>query len=110
MKYYGVIGFAETVETSPGVYTERITEHCYYGDTLDYTRRLQQSGKINDDVEISNQLSIVADDRLYQNIKNIRYAVFMGTKWKVSSVKVQTPRLLLTLGDEWNGPTVETSR
>lgn len=109
MKYYGAVGFAETVETSPGVYTEQIVERNYYGDTLDYTRRLQQSDKINDNVEMSNQLSIVADDVLYHHIKNIRYAVFMGIKWKVSNIKVQRPRLLLTLGDEWNGPTARTS-
>ena len=109
MKYYGAIGFAETVETMPGVYTEQMTERKYYGDVLDYARRLQQTDKINDNVEITNQLSIVADDKAYHHINDIRYAVFMGIKWKVSSVKVQTPRLLLTLGDEWNGPTAETS-
>lgn len=109
MKYYGAIGFADTVETIPGVFVEKIIERNYYGDVLDYARRLQSTDKINDDVEIANQLSIVADDVLYKHFKDIRYAVFMGVRWKVSYVKVLAPRLQLTLGGEWNGPTAETS-
>ena len=104
MKYYGNIGFAVTEETSPGVFVEQITERTYYGDVLDYGRNLQNGESINDNVRINNQLSIVADDKAYNDMANIRYAVFMGIKWKVSSVRVLTPRLLLTLGGEWNGP------
>lgn len=105
MKYYGNIGFAETEEASPGVFVEQITERMYYGDVLEYGRNLQSSEGVNDNVRIANQLSIVADDKAYTDMAKIRYAVFMGTKWKVASVRVVTPRLLLTLGDEWNGPT-----
>ena len=28
-KYYGVIGYAETVETAPGLYEEQLTERNY---------------------------------------------------------------------------------
>ena len=106
MKYYGNIGFAETVETSPGVYTEQIVERMYYGDVLEYGRNLQSTNDgVNDNLRITNQLSIVADDKVYGNIGAIRYAEFMGVKWKVSTVRLNSPRLLLTLGDEWNGPT-----
>ena len=104
-KFYGKIGFAETVETSPGVFVEKIVERSYYGDVLEYSRRLQSSDKVNDNVELTNQLSIVADENAFSKLSGIRYAIFMGIKWKISSVKVQYPRLLLTLGDEWNGPT-----
>lgn len=105
MKYYGQIGFAETEEASPGVFVEKIVERTYYGDVFDYSRSLQSSDKVNDDVRITNQISIVADDTAYKSMASIRYAVFMGIKWKVTNVKVLTPRLQLTLGDEWNGPT-----
>lgn len=105
MKYYGNIGFADTVETSPGLFVEQMVERTYYGDVLDYGRQLQSSDKVNDNVRITNQLSIVADDKAYNDMANIRYAVFMGIKWKVTTVKVLAPRLQLTLGDEWNGPT-----
>lgn len=108
-KFYGKIGFAETTETSPGVFVESIVDREYYGDVLDFARRLQSSDKVNDNIEITNQLSIVADQNAYNHINEMRYAEFMGVKWKITSVKVLYPRLQLTLGDEWNGPTATTS-
>ena len=102
-KYYGVIGYAETTETSPGVWTERITERSYYGDIIKNNRNLQNSEYLNDNINVSNQISIVADPYAIANFHAIRYAEFMGAKWKVPSVDVQTPRLLLTLGGLYNG-------
>lgn len=102
-KYYGKIGYAETAETAPGVWEEQIVERSYYGDLLRNMRRLQSSDKVNDDINISNELSIVADPYAINNFYSMRYAEFMGAKWKVSSVEVQYPRLILTLGGLYNG-------
>lgn len=101
-KFCGVIGFAETKENKPGVWTEQITEHVYFGDMNRNIRRLQSSGNLNDNIVIANELSIVADPYANENFHAMRYAEFMGTKWKISSVEVQYPRLILTLGDEYN--------
>ena len=102
-KFYGTIGYAKTVETMPGVWTEQITERDYYGDVIKNSRRLQSSDKVNDDISISNQISIVADPYAINNFHSMRYAEFMGAKWKISDVEVQYPRLLLTLGGLYNG-------
>ena len=102
-KFYGALGYAKTVETMPGVWTEQITERDYYGDVIRNSRRLQSSDKVNDDINISNQISIVADPYAINNFHSMRYAEFMGTKWKISEVEVQYPRLLLTLGGLYNG-------
>lgn len=102
-RFYGAIGYAETVETAPDVFNETIQEHFYYGFITRNTRRLQTSDQVNDDVTVSNVISIVADPYAEQNFHAIRYASFMGTKWKVTSVEVQYPRLLLTLGGVYNG-------
>ena len=32
----------------------------------------------------------------------MRYVEFMGAKWKISSVEVQYPRLILTVGGVYN--------
>lgn len=101
-KYCGKIGFAVCAETVPGVWTEQITERTYYGDLKRNTRKLQSSGNVNDNINISNEISIVADPFAYGNFHSIRYATFMGTKWKVSSVDVQSPRLILSLGEVYN--------
>lgn len=102
-KYCGNIGFAETVETRPGVWEDKITEYVYYGDLTRNTRRLQSSSNLNDNINIANNISIVADPYANKNFHKIRYVEFMGTKWKVSDVEVQFPRLILTLGDVYNG-------
>ena len=97
-KWFGKIGYAETEEISPGVWKEQIVEREYYGDLVRNTRRLQTADKINDDIIVSNELSIVSDPYANQNFHAIRYVEFMGSKWKVSLVEVSYPRLILTLG------------
>lgn len=102
-KFYGKIGYANTVETKPGVYEEQIVERSYYGDLIRNTRRLQSADQVNDDINISNEISIVADPYATNNFHAMRYAVFMGTKWKISNIEVSYPRLILTLGGVYNG-------
>ena len=103
-KYYGAIGYAEQIEIRPGVYKDQITERMYYGDLIRNTsRRLESSGNLNDDINISNEISIVADQFAYQNFHLMKYIVFMGTKWKISIIEVQHPRLILTTGGLYNG-------
>lgn len=102
-KFYGKIGYANTVETKPGVCEEQIVERSYYGDLIRNTRRLQSADQVNDDINISNEISIVADPYATNNFHTMRYAVFMGTKWKISNVEVSYPRLILTLGGVYNG-------
>lgn len=102
-KFYGNIGFAETVETEPGVWVEEMTVRTYYGDLVRNTRRLENSGGVNDNVNISNDISIIADPYANHNFHSIRYIEFMGAKWKVSNIEVQHPRLILTIGGVYNG-------
>lgn len=102
-KFYGVIGFIETRETSPGVWTEQIVEKSYYGDILRNTRRLDSSEYLNDNLSISNQISIVADPYAYENFHSMKYIEFMNAKWKITNVDVQFPRLVLDVGGVYNG-------
>ena len=102
-KWFGRIGYAETIETAPGVWKEQIILREYYGDLIRNIRRIQTADKVNDDLSISNELSIVADPYAINNFYSMRYAEFMGAKWKISNVEVSYPRLILTLGGVWNG-------
>lgn len=102
-KYFGSIGYAETVETSPGIFKEQIITKDYYGDIIRNNRRLENDGQINDDINITNQISIVSDPYAIDNFWKIRYATFLGQKWKVKTVDVEFPRLILTLGGLYNG-------
>lgn len=97
-KWFGKIGYAETTETAPGVWEEQITVREYYGDLTRNTRRLQTADKVNDDININNELSIISDPYAINHFYSMRYAEFMGAKWKITNVEVQYPRLILSLG------------
>lgn len=101
-KWYGKIGYGVTEETSPGVWTEETVERQYYGDIIRNLRRLETSDQVNDNVSVSNEISIVSDPYAFENFHSIRWVEFMGSKWKVTSVEVQYPRLLLSLGGVYN--------
>lgn len=113
MRYYDGIGFETTVEDpiGSGIWVPTVTEKNYYGDVTRNSRRIQSSEFVstNDDVSISNQVSIMADEFALSNFHSIRYARFMGTCWKVTDVEFQGPRLLLTLGGVYNGKQAGTA-
>ena len=102
-KFYGSVGYAIPEESAPGVWTERIVEHSYYGDVIRNNRKLQPSNQLNDNIVVSNEISILSDPFANENFQFIRYVTFMGSKWKVQSVDVQFPRLVLTLSEVYNG-------
>lgn len=102
-KFYGIIGYANLKETSPGVWEEEIVDRQYYGDLTRNTRRLDPSDNLNDNINIANEISIVADPFANENFHSMRYVEFMGAKWKITSVEVKYPRLILTVGGVYNG-------
>lgn len=97
-KWFGKVGYVIRVEKSPGVYVDQTVERNYFGDILKLTSNWQGNSHVNDDIVISNSISIVSDPFAYENFSHIRYAEYMNSKWKVTGVEVQYPRLLLTLG------------
>lgn len=101
-KWYGNIGYAEMVDVGHNDWRDQITVRPYYGDIIRNTRMLQNSGGLNDNVNIGNQISIVADPYANQHIYDMRYAEFQGSRWKITNVDVQYPRLILTLGGIYN--------
>ncbi len=104
-KFYGEIGYGETTETSPGVWTDTITEKSYYGDVIRISRQLKETEGLNKDLSVGNSVSIVADAYANEHFFAIRYIRWAGTLWTVSNVDVQSPRLILRLGGVYNGPT-----
>lgn len=106
-KFYGAIGYVVD-EAKDDITVEKPVERFYKGDVLKRSRRLENGEGINDNVTISNQISIVADPYAYNHIFAMRYVKYLGTAWKVTTVDVQTPRLVLSLGGVYNGEIVET--
>lgn len=103
MKYYGIIGYAVTIETAPGVWEPQITERTYCGDVTRRSLRTQNSQSLNDNLDVSNVMSIVADPYALEHLGNMIYITWMNSKWKVSSVEYVHPRLNITIGGVYNG-------
>lgn len=107
-RFFGTIGYGEAVEKVPGIWEDVITERKVYGDVLRNTYRSEESENVNNDLSISNSISIVADAKLRSHMRAIKYISFMGENWTVSSVEIALPRLILQLGEVYNGPEAPT--
>lgn len=103
-KFYGTVGYIKPVEIEPGIWVEeQVIERQYFGDITRTTGGFQPSGEVNDNINISNSISVVADPFAYENFQYMRYVEIMGAKWKITNVEIQRPRLLLTVGGVYNG-------
>lgn len=101
-KFHGKIGYAEFEETSPGVYTETIVEREARGGVTRMARTLRGGDVVNDNISFNNEISVVCDAYAIQHFSSIRYVLYMGTRWKVSNVTVNRPRLILNFGGVYN--------
>lgn len=106
-KYYGEIGYGLPQETpeGSGVWVDVITEASYYGDVIRNFRKLEEGPGLNSDISVSNSISIVADQFAVEHFFAIRYIRWEGVLWTVTNVEVRSPRLILSLGSVYNGPT-----
>lgn len=103
-KWCGKIGFTYTGEVEPGVWVENeVVEREYFGDILTNRWRRQNANNVNDDINISNQISIVADPYAINHVSSMTWIEFSGEKWKVTDADVQYPRLILSIGGVYHG-------
>ena len=106
-KFFGRVGYGVSEETPPGsgVFEDVIVEREYFGDITRNSRILSEGEYLNKDLRVSNDIRIIADAYANDHFFAIRYVEWAGTLWTVSNVEVQSPRLLLRLGEVYNGPT-----
>ena len=106
-RFFGEVGYGDSVETpsGSGVWKDVATEVEYYGDVIRNTRKLESGESLNDDITVGNSISIVADDYAVKHFFKIKYVRWSGVLWTVTNVEVRSPRLILSLGSVYNGPT-----
>lgn len=105
-RFYGRVGYGQTVDKGNGVHELVITERSYGGDVIRNSRTLESGEKVNDDLSVNNSISIVSDEYANQHFFAIRYVEWAGALWRVQAVESQSPRLILRLGGVYNGPTI----
>ena len=102
-KWHGIVGYIKPVKTSPGVYSNETIERNYYGDIIRNSRGWSSSPEgTNDNLSLSNQISILADSFATDNSGFMKYVEIMGAKWKITNIEIRYPRLLLTVGGLYN--------
>lgn len=105
-KFYGVVGFVKTQETAPGVWESNyIDRREYSGEVQRHIVRYDAGQKVVSDVSMNNQISIVLDPYAMENFQYIKFVEYLGSAWKVTSVEVQYPRLILNIGEVYTGDT-----
>ena len=104
-RFHGNVGFRiPTDDQVTGIVKNLVMEKTFYGRVLEHSRRWQTSDTITNDLVLSNQIAIVATDYAFKNASAIVYVCYMGGRWTVTTVRVQGPELILTLGGVYNGP------
>jgi hypothetical protein len=106
-RYYGTIGYASSTESAPGsgVWSDVIEKRSYFGDLLRSSSASRDAETLNKDIIIGNYISVVADEYAINHFSQIKFVELAGHYWEVVRVDVQSPRLLITLGSVYNGPT-----
>lgn len=119
-RFFGAVGYGDTVETpistvdeddnveiiaNSGVWIDTITEIEYYGDVIRDIRRLESGENLNSNIAVNNSISIVADEYAINHFFKIKYVRWAGALWTVTAVESRPPRLILSLGSVYNGPT-----
>ena len=107
-KFHGNVGYGISVEdpVDSGVFVDTIVEKPYFGDVIRNTRRLDPaSDTVNLDISVGNSISILANEYAFEHWHLIKYVQWEGHLWTVTSVEVQRPRLILSIGKVYNGPT-----
>lgn len=104
-RFYGNVGFVETVENVPGVHAPVATEFPYYGNVERNSLKMENGESARLDLRVSNSISILADAHALRHFSKIRYVMWEGVRWTVSDIEIRRPRLILLLGEVYDGPT-----
>lgn len=108
-RFCGSIGFAIPTEISPGVWEDTIVERVYYGDINRNRRRWVSGNGVNDNLNIVNEISVIADPFASDNLTHLAYVLYSGSRWKISSVEIEYPRIKIEMGGVYNGNTPSTT-
>lgn len=109
-RFHDKVGFLIPVDNQEtGISEPQPVERRYYGKIIEHTRKWETADHLLDNLNVTNQISITANDYAFKHASAIAYVRYMNGWWKVVSIRVKAPEIILTLGGVWNGPTVSSA-
>jgi len=102
-RFSGEVGYVTQEETTPGVWTSVDKVRTMRGDLIRQNANNRDSDKANGDVSLNHRVSLVGDAYSFANYFNIKWIKIDGYKWKVTSIEIQSPRIIVTIGGMYNG-------
>lgn len=103
MRFFGKIGFIQVENQGDGIYEPSYVERDYGGVFNRKSYHVSQGESVIDDISLSNEISVFADSFIYDNLSRMAYVVIDGNKWKISSVELRYPRIIVRSGGVFNG-------
>lgn len=99
-----MVGFVKEVkDRSTGIVKRENIERKFRADVQRSNSNVQSGDKVNVNLRLDMSFQIKLDKFTFENFQWIRYVVFNGTKWSVTNVQTQRPRLIVQTGGVYNG-------
>lgn len=104
MRWSGKLGFTELTEVSPGRIEDVITEHPAMGDVDNRTGTVRVGDEVLPQIGTTTAVSVLFGSGERLDFSKLRYVTHRGTRWVPSSIVEEPPRVLIFIGEEYNGP------
>ena len=104
MRTSGKLGYAESLEVRPGIWEDVITEHEFLGEVVQRTEAFSLADSVLPQYRTTTSVSVLSGGVDKENYSNLRYVTYMGNSWSISSVVLQPPRMIMYIGEVYNGP------
>ena len=103
MRFFGKVGYQIETEDTDSVWVKTMVAKSYFGDVIRNNTRRDTGDTINDQVDVNNRISIVADPFAFENFQNMKYVEWLKQLWNIKSIELQPPRIILEVGGVYNG-------
>jgi hypothetical protein len=107
MRYSGALGIVEQSEVRPGIWEETVTEVPVLGTVRQATAALDGTDQVLPQYSTTTSVTVPARGVGPLDNSSIRYVTYKGDRWQISSIVDEPPRIVLYIGEKYNGPTPE---
>lgn len=98
------LGFAESKQVRPGIWDDEITEVPKLAEVRQRTETFQVEGNVIPEYKTTTSVSVLSQGPVKPDYSNLRYVLYAGERWIVTSAVHEPPRMTLFIGEVYSGP------